>query len=480
MVKFGPWAPDQPYTDGAMIDVCNAISYAGKYRALPTESEVSVSLVTGALNGFSSRLVNGNSKTYIGTASKIWERSGAGWTDVSNGTYTLASGSRWEFAQYSDDIYAVSIDETMQNQTGATGAFTDVSGGPKAACIGNVRQFIVVGDVDESGTLYPHKVRWCAIDNPADWTPAEATQAGAQELDAQDGRVMAIKGGEFGIILQQNAITRMVYIGAPIVWQFDKIDSRHGCEVAGSAVRVGREVYFLSHDGWRVTDGSGQSVNIGQGMINKWFRDNLMTGSKQKIRGAYNPDWRSVVWTFPSSNGGGANDSLLIYSIDDKRWTRGNYGLVALWDGSTNSVTLEGLDSYFATLEDVTPNLDDPFWLGGEGKFQGMNATGYLVTLDNTPGTATFETNDSQLTQSGTTRVQGIEPVIDGTTTVQVGYKTLPADTITYTAAQGVTARTGIASFQIAARWLRAKFSVSGSFFDAVGFNIMAKGQGRG
>lgn len=480
MVKFGPWAPDQPYTDGAMIDVCNAISYAGKYRALPTESEVSVSLVTGVLQGFSSRLVNGNSKTYIATASKIYERSGAGWTDVSNGTYTLASGSRWEFAQYKSNVYACSIDETLQYQVSASGNFADVSGGPKAACIGNVREFIVVGDVDESATLIPHKVRWCAIDTPTDWTASEATQAGSQELDAQDGRVMAIKGGEFGIILQQNAITRMVYIGAPIVWQFDKIDSRHGCEVAGSAVQVGREVYFLSHDGWRVTDGSGQSVNIGAGFINKWFRDNLSTSNKSKIRGAYNPDWRAVVWTFPSATGSGDNDSLLVYSIDDKRWSRGTYGLVAMWDGSTTSVTLEGLDSYFATLEDVTPNMDDPFWIGGEGKFLGMNSTGYLVALDNTPGTATLETNDTQLTQSGTTRVQGIEPVIDGTTTVQVGYKTLPTSTVSYTAAQAPNTRTGIANFQIAARWLRAKFSVSGSFSDAVGFNVIGKAQGRG
>lgn len=479
MVKFGPWAPDQPYTDGVMYDVVNAISFAGKYRGLPTESVVSASAVAGVLNGFSSRLINGNSKTYLANASKIYEQSGVGFSDVSNGTYTLTAADRWEFTQHGVDVFAVSLAEIMQKQTAATGSFADVSGGPYASCIANVRQFVIVGDVYENPTLIPHKVRWCAIDDPSDWVASEATQSGSQELDAKDGRVMAIRGGEFGLVFQQHAITRMVYVGAPIVWQFDKIDNRHGCEVAGSAVQVGREVYFLSHDGWRVTDGSGESVNIGEGAINKWFRDNLLTGSKTKIRGAYNPDWRSVVWTFPSATGSGDNDALIIYSVADKRWSRGTYGLGAVWDGATSTMTLEGLDSLFATLEDVTPGLDDPYWIGGENKFLALNGSGYLVSLDNTPGTAVFETWDSEPNEGGLTRVQYIEPIIDGTTTIQVGYKNLPTASYTYTPAQGVNTRTGQSNFQIAARWLRAKFSVIGAFSDAVGFNAGMKPQGK-
>ncbi len=292
MVKLGPWAPDQPYTEGVLIDAANVISYAQKYRALPSVSSISVSAVAGTvLAGFATRLVANVSKTYAGTSSAIYERNGAGWTNVSTGTYTIASGDRWEFTQFGGDVYAVSLSEPMQKQTSGTGSFTTATGSVTAACITNVRQFVVVGDVDEGGTLIPHKVRWSAIGDPDDWTASEATQAGSQELDARDGRVMGIRGGEFGIILQQHAITRMQYIGAPIVWQFDKIDDRNGCEVAGSIVQVGREVYFLSYDGWRATDGAGGSVNIGDGLVNQWFRDNLSTANKKKIRGAYNPDW---------------------------------------------------------------------------------------------------------------------------------------------------------------------------------------------
>jgi len=478
-VNFGPWAPDQPYRDGVCIDVVDALSYAEKYRALPTISEVSVSAVSGDVRGaFASRLIAGVSKTYVGTESAIYERNGAGWTDVSGATYTLAAGDRWEMTQFGSDLYAVSLSEVMQKQTAGTGSFTNAAGSITAACISNVRRFVVVGDVDEGGTLYPHKVRWCAIGDPDDWTASEATQAGSQELDARDGRVMGIRGGEFGVVLQQHAITRMVYVGAPIVWQFDKIDDRNGCEVPGSIVQAGREIYFLSHDGWRVTNGSGESVNIGDGVINKWFRANLDQSNKSKISGAYNPDWRAVVWSFPSATGNGENDSILVYSITDKRWTRGSYGVQKFFEGATASTTLEGLDAYFSSIDDVTPSLDDPFWIGGEYKFLGMNG-GLLVTIDNTPGTAYIETNDSQPVEGGMTRVLGIEPVIDATTTVQVGYRNLPTESVSYTPVQSVNSRTGQANFQIAARWLRAKFAISGSFYDAVGFNVIAKPAGK-
>lgn len=480
MVKFGPWAPDQQYIAGVLVDAINVIPMADKYRAMPTESTISVSAVTGTVNsGFASRLVAGTTKTYVGTSTSIWERNGATFTDVSNSGGYSATVSAWDFTQYRNDVYACDIGYVLQKQTAGSGDFADVSGGPKAAKIANVRQFVVVGDVDESGTLYPNKVRWCAIDDPSDWAISEATQAGAQELDARDGRVMAIKGGEFGLVFQQHAITRMQYIGAPIVWQFDKIDDRNGCEVPGSCVKVGRECYFLSQDGWRVTDGSGQSVNIGDGVLNKWFRADLHTSNKSKIRGAYNPDWRCVVWVYPSAGGNGSNDSMLLYSLEAKRWARADMAADVVFEGATSSVTLEGLDAYFATIEDVTPSLDDPFWIGGEYKWMAVH-NGLLVSYDNTPGTATLETADYELNEGAQTRIQAVEPVIDGACTVQIGHKNLLTDAVTYTAAAATNSRTGQANFQHISRWQRLKFAITGSFSNAVGFNLKAKPAGRG
>jgi hypothetical protein len=387
-------------------------------------------------------------------------------------------GNRWEFTQYDNDVYAISLDEPLQKQTDGTGSFTTVSGGPQAACIANVRRWVVVGDTYETGTNIPYKVRWSQIDNPDAWTISEADQSGSQTLDAKDGRVMAIAGGEYGIILQQHAITRMSYVGTPIVWQFDKIDSRNGCEVPGSVVQVGRLVFFLSNDGWRVTDGSGESVNIGDGTVNEWFNDNLSTSNKSKISGAYNNEWRCVVWTFPTSSGNGSNNAFLLYSIPFKRWARGDYGADVLWEGASASVTLEGIDDYFSSIEDVTPSLDDPFWMAGQPKFLGISS-GKLNTYDAEPDFARLETFEVEHTTAKKTRITQVEPVIDADDIkIRIGYRNLPSESLTYTSENAVNTATGVAHMQHAARWNRYRFVIYGDFDLAAGFNANIKPAG--
>lgn len=479
MIKFGPWLPDDKYQEGALSEAINVVPVSGGYRALPQPSVISSSAVTGTvLGGFSTRLVAGLSKTYVGTSSALYERNGAGWTDISTGTYTVTTGNRWEFTQYDNDVYAISLNEPLQKQTDGVGSFSVVSGGPQAACIANVRRWVVVGDVDESGTLIPFKVRWSQIDNPDAWTISEADQSGAQPLDAKDGRVMAIRGGEYGIILQQHAITRMSYVGAPIVWQFDKIDSKNGCEVSGTVVQVGRMVFFLSHDGFRVTDGSGESVNIGDGQVNEWFKANHLATNKAQIRGAYNHEWRCVVWTYPSKQGDGSNDSFLLYSVPFKRWARGDFGADIIFEGASASVTLEGLDTYFSSIEDVSPDLDDVFWMGGEEKFLGVT-DGLLEVYSAEALTARIESWEIEQNVARKTRVMKVEPIIDGTTTVQIGYRNLPTDSVLYTAASGVNSATGVAHFNHTSRWQRHRFNISGDFTLASGYNLESRSAGK-
>lgn len=476
MVKFGPWTPDRPYAEGGLSECLNVVPSGEGYIPLPTLERLTTSAVTGTVLGaFSSRLVGSLSKTYVGTSTSLFERNGAGWTDVSKaGDYTLTS-ARWEFTQWEDDIYACSVDSTLQKQTAGTGDFADVSGGPKAACIANVREWVVVGDLDESGTLVPHKIRWCDIGNPSSWSSpgtnaAEAAQAGAQELDAVDGRVMGIAGGEFGLILQQNAITRMSYVGAPLVWQFDKLDSLHGAECPGSIVQVGRRVFFLSSDGFRVTDGSGASEPVGDGDITKWVRGNLNWGAVDKITGAYDSSSRVVVWAIPTTTD--SADSLLILSLQTGRFSHADFGAAQLFEGANPSVTLDGLDSYSASLDDLQASLDSNVWVGGQIYFAAIDSSGYLCTLTGTPGDSRIVTNEYQPTQGQRTFIQYVEPIARGAATVYIGTRNLPTDAVTYSGASQVNSRTGHAPFRTSGRYIQVRFDWSGDFGRADGFNI--------
>lgn len=475
MVKFGPWTPDRPYLDGALSEAKNVIPAGEGYVPMPS-LEVLTSAVSGTILGaFSSRLVGSLSKTYVGTSAYIYERNGAGWTDVSLGTGYTLTDARWEFTQWDDDVYACSIDVTLQKQTAGTGDFADVSGGPKAACIANVREWVVVGDLDESGTLVPHKIRWCDIGDPSKWSApgsaaAEAAQAGEQALDAVDGRVMAISGGEFGLVFQQNSVTRMTYVGAPVVWQFDKIDAVNGCEAAGSVVHVGRQVFFLSSDGFRVTDGSGPSSPIGDGDITEWVKENINPLYKSKISGAYSPRARVIVWAIPTTTSN--NDSLLIYSLQSGRFSRADYGASVMFEGATSSVTLDGLDSYSSSIDALGTSLDSPLWVGGQFFLGAIDLSGRLCSVSGTPGDSSIVTNEYQPTVGRRTLIQYIEPIAGALPTVYVGTRNRPSDAVVYSPASIAHSRTGHAPFRTSGRYVRIRFDWSGDFGKASGFNL--------
>lgn len=475
MVKFGHWSPDRPYLDGALSEARNVIPAGEGYVPMPT-LEVLTSAVTGTVLGaFSSRLVGSLSKTYVGTSSYIYERNGTGWSDVSLGAGYTLTDARWEFTQWGSDIYACSIDVALQKQTAATGDFAAVSGGPKAACIANVREWVVVGDLDESGTMFPHKIRWCDIGDPSTWSApgssaAEAAQAGEQELDAVDGRITAITGGEFGLIFQQNSITRMTYIGAPIVWQFDKIDTVNGCESPGSVVQVGRQVFFLSADGLRVTDGSGPSVPVGDGDVSEWVRSNINAAYKSKITGSYSSHARVVIWSIPTTTDN--NDSLLIYSLQSGRFSRADFGASQIFEGATSSVTLDGLDAYSASLDDLGTSLDSPLWVGGQLFLAAIDSAGRLCSVSGTPGTSSIVTNEYQPAPGRRMYIQYVEPISDVLPTVYVGARNLPSGSAVYSPASIANSRTGHAPFRTTGRYIRVRFDWSGDFGKASGFNL--------
>jgi hypothetical protein len=245
--------------------------------------------------------------------------------------------------------------------------------------------------------------------------------------------------------------------------------------VAGSIVQVGRSVYYLSHDGFRVTDGSGASQPIGDGVVTQWVRDNIATKYKKLISGAYDPFNRVIVWSIPVA--GTTNNRCLIYSLQSQRWALGTFGAEIIFDGATTSVTLEGLTAYSSSLDGLPASLDSEIWLGGELAFYAMSS-GYLATFSGTPGTAALVTNKYQPTPGGRYFVSSVEPVIDGTCTVGIGYSDLPTEALAYTPQTAPNSRTNQANFRVAGKFMAIRFEMSGDFTRADGYNVEVKGEG--
>ena len=478
MIPFPEWTPDRPPASSGLQKAKGCYAVAGGYRGMPTLG-VTTSAFSGICIGvFSAPSIAGNPQTYLGTASKLYQRDGEDWDDVSQGGgYTIASDDRWEFWQWGDNVYAASRSDLLQKQTGATGTFADVSGGPKANCLFRIGQFLVVGDVYDS-TNVPHRVRWSAIGNPDDWPTAgsgdaQEVQSGQQDLDLLDGAVKAIRGFDFGIVVQERAITRMTYVGAPIVWQFDRIDSR-GSKYPGSVVQVGRRVYFLGDDGWYVTDGSGESQPVGHGRIDRWFFDNFDPANGAKISGAHDPVRGLIVWAFPSVNSGGSNDMLLVYNYREDRWTYDEQAAEKVYLGFPPAYTLDSIDSLYSSADDIDLSADAAFWSASRPALSAIVTT-YGYQFEGEPGTAELQTGVLALNEGARSMLTDVRPIVDGTCTIEVaGRVTYDGTATTYGPFTPSTTH-GRATMRVNAFFHQLTFYIAGQFNRAAGFELYQK-----
>ena len=265
MYQLAEWMPDAPDLSSAGQEAKNCLWLSGRYQQLRDKTSNSETFSGTCRGAYAFIRAANNTRVYAATDSEIFELDGAGWTSRGSG-YSLDTLDRWEFCQFDEDIFAATLTEDLLVQTGASGSFSAVSGAPKAACVWALRDFVICGDIGGVSPI-PNKVQWCAIGDATDWpTPgsndAVTKQAGEQFLRAQAGRVVAIRGSEYAIIFQEEAITRATYVGGSIVWQFDPIDEKRGAASSLSVVQIGREVYYLAKDGFFVTDGASSSRPI--------------------------------------------------------------------------------------------------------------------------------------------------------------------------------------------------------------------------
>jgi hypothetical protein len=179
--------------------------------------------------------------------------------------------------------------------------------------------------------LAPYRVWWSAIGDPTNWpipltANAVAFQSGYQDLNAAQGPVMFIAGYPlYGLIFQLTGITRANYVGGNVVFSFGLYSQNRGLICHGGAIQVGTLVYFLSQDGFFVTDGNSVSP-IGTDQdndagIDNWFWANVNAAALSAISCAYDDTTRCVYYAIPT----GSNtlpDTLLTYNPIANKWTR--------------------------------------------------------------------------------------------------------------------------------------------------------------
>ena len=423
-VQFGPWLPDDdknivPGSQGEQLnaqEVPLAEAKNVEFTASAWRLYQPFAATSGTLAGVPVDAItvdyNGAILTFAAYNGKLYKIDGATVTDVSkSGGYNTTAA--WDFQRFGDCLIATNgVDAPQDFDLGTSTAFADLAGTPPhATVVGVVRDFVVFGDTSsysypDGSTGSTYRVHWSAIANPTSWPvpltqAARAAQSGSQDNYADYGDVMAVtEGEEFGLIFQQRAIVRMRYIGGDPVFEFYTFERKRGLLAKRAYAQIGNLIFFLSGDGFCMTDGN-QVTPIGYGKVNRWFFANCADTSK--VRAAIDTNKQCVYWSFPST-ASGANDRQIIYNFAEGRWSY-------------------AVDTTYAMFQGLTAGQHIP---------QAFDASGNLGTLSGSQSDGEIETKQFRLVPNMRSLVSRARPMTDAQCTLAIAATLSDDDTQTF------------------------------------------------
>jgi hypothetical protein len=495
-VVFGAWRPDVTNLEnGGLMTAENVLPLDGHYAPflpmLATGAAMSANQVLGGVTcqeGTNTIYVYAGDATdlYVrevtGTATN-WEKKTRQTASVDVPYTTIAAEQYWMFTQFDQYVIATNYADDPQIMQVADGgkfeALATIGTAPKAKCCGVIGQFVFLGDTDDSvWGVVPYKVQWSAIGAPRQWDlpgsiDAATSQAGEEFLNPAYGKVQFIANGEaFGLVFQQRGITRFTYVGGSAVWQVQTYERSRGAWAPRSVVQIGGLTYFLSSDGFYVTD--GQNVEpIGDAQVTRWFFDQFDTNYLHLLTATIDHQKRCIYWSFPTQGSSAVQDTIIIYSWADKRWSYALQESDVTFPGVYWGYSLDELDEVSTDLDILPASLDSERWKGGRPGPIGFTTAKELAKFINAAGTAILETAEFEPNQNQMSVVLGVKPLVTGTVdtlTVTLGTRNMQDESIAWGTATSRNTRTKQCDFRQAAVYHSIRMTIAGEFDKAIGF----------
>lgn len=340
-IQFGEWTPDRSTRTNAANEAKGVISQQNQYTPLHSSQRINgtSAATSGQCTGLSGFYDSSNTpQVFLGDGTKLYRIEGRITVDRSKGGgYSASSDRYWIFEQFGTYVVATFPGvSTQYYNMGTSTNFADLTGAPQGETCGRVREFMMIGN--------GQTLTWCAFNNVTDWTPSAATQAGSTTLELSGGNIKAIIGGETGTVFQERQINRMTYVGPPTVWQRDIVEERRGAISQKAAVKFGRNIFYVSDDGFWVFDGY-QSTPIGMNKVDGYFTSRLNYAYRHHICTAWDPINRALYCAVPV-NGSILPNELFVYSLTDNRWTHDDITCEILGEMPLLGYNLDTLDSY--------------------------------------------------------------------------------------------------------------------------------------
>ena len=246
-------------------------------------------------------------------------------------------------------IYFWSASGSLQNAQILSGQVPLVNDGIFVAM--PQRQVIAWGS---SFTLQPDPllIRWSDVADSTVWIGTATNQAGSYRIPTGSKIVTCIQGPQQGLIWTDLDLWSMQYIGAPLVYGFNKIGSNCGAISRKCVGQMGNTIYWMSQKQFFMNAGQGPQP-LPCPVWDVIFQ-NLKSGNDangipytQHIRCAPNSQFNEIMWFYPSANGNGENDSYVKFNTVLNQWDFGSLGRSAWIDQSVLGPPIgAGTDNY--------------------------------------------------------------------------------------------------------------------------------------
>lgn len=483
MLEFGEWLPDFGVLENpGSTEAKNVISTSDGYHELPSLAVNSTAINSYCRGFFAAQSSAGTSFQYCGSGSKLYQMSSGTWTDQSkaSGTYTVNATESWEFAKWAETVIAVpGLGDAPQVITmGGVGGteFANLGGTPpKARHISVVRDFVVLGNLNESGTNYPQRIRWSGINDAAHWTTSSVKQADYQDLKGEGGKIQSIRGGEYGVILEEHSIWRMDYVGPPVIFSLSETLPGIGTPAPNSVVQWGDTLFMLSQQGFGAIVNGSEWRDLSSNKITDWFFSRADMTNAHRIVGAIDYQNRHVYWIFPGpGNSDGLPNEGIVMDIDSGRWSHFEAEIEWIRNALGEATTLESLNAISASIDDLMISLDSRLWQGGAITLIAFDSAHKSGTLSGTALDAVIETMEKQAALGRRSMNTRIRPEIDGASSITVapGSRDSQSDAVTWGSPVSEERDQGY-PIRVDARYHRLRCNISGGFTRARGVSVV-------
>lgn len=399
---FGQWLPDQPsFANPGLLVASNVYPGARGYRPVGQFVQVVPAGPADFLGGATFTAPRGENIIIAGTSTNLYRVTAGAFASIASG-YTTSG--RWRFAQFGGLAIATNDSNPMQKIDLDTGVVSALGGSPPTfRMLAVVKDFLVGGVLDGKANM----IGWSAINNAEYWTFGQ--NQSDYNIMPSGGDINGLFGGEFGLILQRNRITRMEYVGGNDIFAISEISTNFGCVSPHSVVQHGQIGCFLSDNGFMMWTGA-ELKPIGSERIDRFFLSAYNRASWASMSSAVDIKNQVFCWSM--------GDRIFCYHWLLDRWSVIALAGQIIFSGVTRSLSLDEQDPAIGVNDDNLdyaglPSLDSAQYLGGDPVFYVINSSRALGTLTGTPMAATLTLPDFELVRGRESHLKVVRPDTD-------------------------------------------------------------------